>query len=98
MAERAERRSVRVFLRLSPDVNERLRAAIRYQGDLSEYITDALVSVDLRTVALQVQKVSRDDPSLTAANGALRAASRDRRCSITALVNTAIKLWLEKRV
>ena len=40
-----EGRSVRLFLRLTRDLNERLRAATRYQGDLSEYITDALVSV-----------------------------------------------------
>jgi hypothetical protein len=56
MAERAD--GGRVFLRLSSDVNERLRAATRYtvSGDLSEYITDALISVDLKTVALRCRR------------------------------------------
>ena len=52
MAHVMGERNVRLFLRLNPDVNERLRAATRYQGDLSEYIAEALVSVDLSRVAL----------------------------------------------
>jgi hypothetical protein len=66
-----ERRNVRLFLRLGPDLNERLRAATRYQGDLSEYITEALVSVDLSTVVLVVPKVSRTDPGVTAVISAI---------------------------
>jgi hypothetical protein len=66
MAHIMGERNVRLFLRLNPDVNERLRAATRYQSDLSEYIAEALVSVDLSTVALDAQKVSRTDPALTA--------------------------------
>lgn len=54
MAHVMGERNVRLFLRLNPDVNERLRAATRYQGDLSEYIAEALVSVDLSRVALCV--------------------------------------------
>ena len=97
-----ERRSVRLFLRLRSDLNERLRAATRYQGDLSEYITEALISVDLSTVALVVQKVSRTDSGLTAvisaaANTALRTTAWKRKCPITVLANTAIKVWLERR-
>ena len=76
-------------MRLNPDLNERLRAATRYQGDLSEYITDALVSIDLSTVSLDVLKVSRTDPGLTAVISAV---------ANTALANTAIRVWLEKRL
>ena len=95
-------RNVRLFLRLNPAVNEQLRAATRYQGDLSEYIADALLSVDLSRVALDLPKVSRTDPVLTAvisadANGALRSAAWKRRCPITVLANTAITVWLDKR-
>ena len=43
--------NVTLLLTLNPDLNEWLRAATRYQGDLSEYIAEALVSVDLITVA-----------------------------------------------
>lgn len=94
MAQRLEERNVRLFLRLNPDLNERLRAATRYQGDLSEYITDALVSIDLSTVSVDVSKVSRTDPGLTAvisavANASLRTAAWKRRCPITALANSA---------
>ena len=52
MAHVMGERNVRLFLRLNPDVNERLGAVTRYQGDLSEYIAEALVSVDLSTAAL----------------------------------------------
>jgi hypothetical protein len=31
-----------LFLRLNADVNERLRAMLRYQGELSRYIDEAL--------------------------------------------------------
>lgn len=96
MAHIMGERNVRLFLRLNPDVNERLRAATRYQDDLSEYIADALVSVDLSTVALDAPKVSRSGPALTAlisadANVALRTAAWKRRCAITVLANTAMR-------
>jgi hypothetical protein len=95
--------NVRLFLKPNPDVNERLRAATRYQGDLSEYIAEALVSVDLSMVALDAQKVSRTDPALTAvisadASGALRTAASTRKCPITVLANTAIRVWLDERI
>ena len=38
---------VRLFLRLNADLNERLRALLRYQGELSRYIDEALVALQL---------------------------------------------------
>jgi hypothetical protein len=38
---------VRLFLRLNADVNERLRSRMRYQGELSRYIEEALTATDL---------------------------------------------------
>ncbi len=35
---------MRLFLKLSSDVNERLRAFMRYQGELSRHIDEALTS------------------------------------------------------
>jgi hypothetical protein len=45
-------RRVRLFLRLTTDVNDRLRALTRYHGELSRYIDDALTSLDLASIEL----------------------------------------------
>ena len=93
---------MKLFLRLTAEANERLRALTRYQGDLSEYIDEALTSADLKTLAVAPIKTARDVPGLTAvisarANTALRSAAHERRCSITALANSAVQSWLERR-
>jgi hypothetical protein len=56
---------MRLFLRLTADLNERLRALTRYHGDLSQYIEDALTSADLKTLHLVPLKAPRDVPGLT---------------------------------
>ena len=38
-------RRVRLFLRLTTDVNDRLRALMRYHGELSRYVDAAVVVV-----------------------------------------------------
>ena len=43
---------MRLFLRLNADVNERVRALMRYQGELSRYIDEALTRTDLGSVDL----------------------------------------------
>ena len=43
---------MRLFLRLNADVNERLRALLRYQGELSRYIDEALTGADLNNIQL----------------------------------------------
>ena len=83
---------MRLFLRLNAEGNERLRALTRYLGDLSRYIDEALRSADLRTLAVEKVSAARRVPGLTAvvsqdANAALRAAARQRGCSITALAD-----------
>ena len=93
---------VKLFLRLSPEANERLRALTRYHGDLSHYIDQALRSADLRTLPVESIRAARVVPGLTAvvssqANVALRTAARERQCSITALANSAVRNWLEKK-
>jgi hypothetical protein len=93
---------VRLFLRLADDANERLRALTRYHGDLSQYIDEALTSTDLRTLVVSSAKATKDSPGITAvisgdANMNLRAAARERGCSITALANSALHKWLERR-
>ena len=52
-----------MLITLGPDGGRRhcfggkVRTETRYQGDLAEYITEVLISVDLSTVVLVVQKV-----------------------------------------
>jgi hypothetical protein len=92
----------RKVLRLNAEANERLRALTRYHGDLSRYIDDALRSADLRSLAVEEVRAARDVPGLTAvvsrdAAKALRAAARERGCSITALANRAVESWLRKK-
>jgi len=72
---------VRLFLRLNADLNERLRALLRYQGELSRYIDEALTETDLDGVGLVASRPGKRTPGLTAvistrANSALRSVAR----------------------
>jgi hypothetical protein len=72
---------VRLFLRLNADVNERLRALLRYQGELSRYIDEALTETDLDSVGLVPCRPGKSTPGLTAvvsirANSALRSVAQ----------------------
>ena len=93
---------MRLFLRLNGDVNERLRAMLRYQGELSRYIDDALTAADLNKIQLIPAKPGKNTPGLTAvvstrANSRLRTVAEERRCSITVLANSALETWLKER-
>jgi hypothetical protein len=88
-----------LFLRLNADVNDRLRAQTRYQGDLSRSIDEALTRADLNQIELVPAKAGKSTPGLTAvistrANALLRAAAKQRRCSINSLANSALRSWL----
>ena len=90
---------MRLFLRLNADVNERLRAQTRYQGDLSRSIDDALRGTDLNRVELVPAKPGKTTPGITAvislrANTLLRSVAKQRGCSITVLANSALRTWL----
>ncbi len=68
---------VRLFLRLNADVNKRLRSLLRYQGELSRYINEALTQIDLDGVRLVPARLGKSTPGLTAvisasANAGLR--------------------------
>jgi hypothetical protein len=92
-------RRVRLFLRLTADVNDRLRALMRYHGELSRYIDDALTSLDLSSIELIPVIVGRRARGITAivsgsANTRVRVAAKRRGCSVTALANSALDKWL----
>ena len=93
---------MRLFLRLTSDVNERLRIMMRQRGDLSRYIDAALTSMDLATVELESVMPGRTAPALTAmisgrANARVRSAAKQRGCTVTTLANSALRKWLERK-
>ncbi len=95
-------RRVRLFLRLTAEVNSRLRMLMRYHGELSEYIDQALLSFDLRNVELIPVAVGRRTRGMTAvisgaANTRLRSAARRRGCTVTELANSALHKWLGEK-
>ena len=77
---------------------------MRYHGELSEYIDEALMSSDLRNIELIHAAVGRRTGGMTAvisvaANSRLRSAARHRGCTVTELANSALHRWLgEKHV
>jgi hypothetical protein len=94
--------TVRLFLRLTPDVNDRLRTMTRYHGHLSQFIDQALTSIDLETLELMQGTRGKGPPAVTAivsryANDRLRAAAKRRKCSLTMLANSALYDWLLKQ-
>jgi len=95
-------RRVRLFLRLTADVNDRLRSLMRYHGELSRYIDDALTSLDLASIELMPLTVGRRARGITAivsgsANTRVRLAAKRRGCTVTALANSALVKWLGGR-
>ena len=92
-------RKVRLFLRLTLDVNERLRIIMRHRGDLSRCVDAALTSTDLGSIGLEPITPGRSAPALTAvisgrANARIRSAAKQRGCSVTTLANSALRKWL----
>ena len=92
---------MRLFLRLTTEVNDRLRTMMRYRGEFSRYIDEALTAADLETVELLSAESGRGR-GVTAdishsANDRLRSTAKQRGCTVTALANSALKGWLGGR-
>jgi hypothetical protein len=78
---------VRLFLRLTTEVNDRLRTMMRYHGELSCYIDEALTAADLEAVELLSAESGRGR-GVTAvishsANDRLRSTAKQRGCTVT---------------
>ena len=89
---------MRLFLRLTTEVNDRLRTMMRYHGEVSRYIDEALTTADLGAVQLLSGDSGRGR-GITAvishsANDRLRCAAKQRGCTVTALANSALREWL----
>ena len=89
---------MRLFLRLTTEVNDRLRTIMRNHGEFSRYIDEALTAADLEAVQLLSGESGRGR-GITAvishsAHDRLRSAAKQRGCTVTALANSALKEWL----
>ena len=74
----------------------------RYHGELSYYVNEALTKTNLATVEVHPIEASRQVPGMTAiistrADASLRSFAKLRKCSITALANSAIYDWLKRK-
>ena len=89
---------MKLFLRLTTEVNDRLRTIMRYHGEFSRCTDEALTSSDLGSIEL-LPDGGVKGRSVTAvishsANARLRSAAKQRGCTVTALANSALKQWL----
>jgi transcriptional regulator of aromatic amino acid metabolism len=74
---------------------------MRYHGELSHYVDEALTAADLEAVQLLSGDSGRGR-GITAiishsANDRLRSAGKQRGCTVTVLANSALKEWLGGR-
>ncbi|HYK91010.1 MAG TPA: hypothetical protein VE398_19720 [Acidobacteriota bacterium] len=94
----------KLVIRLLPLIDEHRRSIMRYRGDLTTMIVEAIGSVDLRSVLLV--ELAGEAPLRTTTIGLppslhkdLKAIAKTKRASMNVLVNTALAHWLAaKRV
>ena len=89
----------KLVIRLLPELNELLRAEMRYRGDLQSMILEAINSVDLEHVRL-VELISETRMGTTmiglspTIHTHLKDLAKTRNTSMNVMVNTAIAHWL----
>jgi len=86
-------------VRLLPGISEHLRAQMRYRGDLSSMVIEAINLVDLKTARLEDLASDTRLGTTTIAlppplHAHLKSLSKSRTVSMNELVNTAIAHWL----
>jgi hypothetical protein len=92
---------MKLLLPFTSDVNEGLRSLLRYRGDLSRFVEEALSSPDLMCVAL-VSPPTRGTRATTAVivKGCcctLNFYCEPRGCSTTVLANNILHRWLSSK-
>jgi hypothetical protein len=101
MANREPERKVKLFLRLTDSVDERLRSLWRRGGEFGRFIDAALTSVDLAQVELVPDPVHRQRQMYTTVSGVanerLRWWAEQRGCPLSVLANSALSHWLDYR-
>lgn len=92
---------MKLFVRLTSEIDDGLRKLLRYRGDLSRFIGEALIATDLNGVVLLSSgsfKGKETTASIDKRTGdRLKAAASFRGCSANSLANSAIAAWLSKR-
>jgi hypothetical protein len=93
---------MKLFVRLTSEIDNGLRRLLRHRGDLSRLIEEALTTTDLHRVALLAPGGTCESKGTTASTGKrvaarLKAAARNRGCSANSLANSAIAAWLRER-
>ena len=89
----------KLVIRLLPGLSEHLRAEMRYRGDLSKMIVEAINSVDLKSVGIvDLSWKTRLEATMISLpqkmHADLKALSKVRAVSMNVLVNTAVAHWL----
>lgn len=89
---------MKLFLRLTTDVNERLRTLLRYRGDLSRFVEEALTALDLTSIDLlhAPYRNARGTTAMVREQTAvhLETVAKHRGCSTNRLANSALHAWL----
>lgn len=89
---------MRLFLRLTTEVNDRLRTMMRYHRELPRCIDEALSAADLEAVELLSAESGRARGIKAvishSANDRLRCTAKQRGGTVTTLANSALKEWL----
>jgi hypothetical protein len=75
---------------------------MRYHGELSRFIEQALTSLDLLSIELTRGGLCKGSRAITvivsrSADSRIRAAAQRRHCTVTALANSALDKWLGER-
>ena len=89
----------KLVIRLLPAISEHLRREMRYRGDLSAMVIEALSSVDLKTVGIVDLATDARMSTTTIAlppqlHSQIKAVAKSRNASMNEIVNTAVAHWL----
>ena len=89
----------KLVIRLLPLIDEHLRSVMRYRGDLSAMIIEAINAVDLKSVRLVELAAESRLRSTTIAlppdiHDRLKSLAKARSASMNIMVNTAVAHWL----
>jgi hypothetical protein len=97
--KRQEPTARKLVIRLLPLIDEHLRSVMRYRGDLTTMIIEAINSVELQSV--QLVELAGESPLRTTTIGLpqslhkdLKAVAKVRNASMNIMVNTALAHWL----
>jgi hypothetical protein len=92
----------KLVIRLLPGLNEHLRREMRYRGDLSAMIIEAINAVDLKRVPLVDLASDTRLGTTTIAlppplHAQIKTIAKARTASMNEIVNTAIAHWLASK-